>query len=535
MRLILLGICLFTLNGCAYYFGNTWQNSFEKISRTEYPTFDARPKRISDAKLQKHPLVLHWANKELKRPQKKRQRGPERLMLAKLIAGKDIEQVNNYLLESQPWGNSGTSGALNPLGDYDFTSIILAAILHRFSDDSTRLWNKTEEHLARVLLIEQGRKPHTKTPRTIRIMKDTENHILMTNISQYLKNQWLWNNGETDTEFNNTKNGLEQFLLDNLDELHLTGQYEFNSKPYEGYTISALLILYSYADSKSLQAKAEEVLDSWAWEYMLTSFDFRKSAPFRRRMARFKSTSVIDNASTSMMKAWFLESQKGSFQVDEIPHNHHQAFSALVYDYRPPQELWNQNFEEQLIFIGHGKPSSPEIHSRGKGFLLSAGGFHRGAPSQLVPRPIVLMLDDGETDHLKCFHINGRGKWQKWNNTGVHHRFAVGGDAVHIPERYNAVDSIGNWQLFEPSLDVQVVTYSEEDFGIIYLPKDEVTLNEIVELNPNPTSGFFIKLDGEKIGFDVKAANGKYVITEAFGEQLERKTDRWKRVKVVPQ
>lgn len=534
MRIFILALCLFTFSGCAYYFGNAWQNGFKKIEPTEFPTFNSHPERMSDEQLQFHPLVLHWADKELKRPETKRQRGPERIMLAKLIAKKDVKLVNEFLLESVPWGNSGTSGALNPLGDYDFTSIILSAILHRFKGDTTILWKTTEEHLARVLLIESGAKPHTKTPRTMKIMKDTENHILMTNISQYLKNQWLVEHGETNDAFNNLNNGLEDFLLANLEELHTTGQYEFNSKPYEGYTISALLVLHAYADSRKLKSKTQEVLDTWVWEYMLTTSDFRKSAPFRRRMGRFESTSLTDNASSSMMKTWFLEHEKGVFELREVPHNHHQALSALVYDYRPPVEIWNLNFPEQLVFIGHGKFSSPEIHSRGDGFLLSAGGFHRSEASQLVARPIVLMLNDGETDHKNCFHINGKGNWKKWNNSGVYHRFAVGEGPVQTPEKYDPKDSIGNWKLFETESGIQVVTYSENNFGVIYLPKEKTDLNTIVKQNENPRSGTF-HLQKSSVEFKLRAPKGKYVISSVGNIATNRKTDCWKRVKVVAQ
>lgn len=527
MRYLVLCILLLHLSGCAYYFGNSWQNSFKKIPSTEYPTFSKHPQRISDEQLKTHPLVLHYANREVKKTTKKDQRGPERLLLAKLVAGKDIEFMNNYLLEMVPWGNSGTSGALNPKGDYDFTTVILAAILHRFADEPTILWDTTEEHLARVLLVEEGGRPHTRTPRTMHIMKDTENHILMTNISQYLKNQWMLAHGETDPKYDNVQNGLERFLLDNLEELHTTGQYEFNSKPYEGYTISALLILHSYASSQKVKQKVEEVLDSWAWEYQQTSYHFRKSAPFRRRMERFKSTSLTDNASTSIMKAWWLEHVKGVFQVEDIRHNTHQALSALIYDYRPPNAVWETDDSERLLLIGHGKGSSPEIHSRGNGFLLSAGGFQRGEASQIVARPIVLMLDDGATDIDSCFYINGKGKWQHWNNTGVHQRFAVGRSAVHTPPQYQAVDSLGGWKMFRLKEQMVVVTYSEKDFGLIYLPTEDVGLQEIVGQNPLPSKGVF-KSTTEK-HFDVKAPKGKWVITEVNGKVVDRKTDRWKR------
>lgn len=534
MRILVLLLSATVLNGCAYYFGNRWQNSFKRIPATSYPSFSKHPQRIAEDQLRTHPLVLHFASKEVIRPNKKDQRGPERLLLAKLVAGTDIEAVNNYLLEMVPWGNSGTSGALNPRGDYDFTTVILAAILHRFAEQPSILWDTTEAHVANVLLVEEGGKPHTRTPRTAGIMKDTENHILMTNISQYLKNQWMWAHGATDPKFDNLQNGLEQFLLDNLEELHVTGQYEFNSKPYEGYTISALLILRDHTASAQIKSKVTEVLDAWAWEYMQTSYRFRKSAPFRRRMERFKSTSLTDNPSTSFMKAWWLEQRKGTFEVADIPHNHHQAFMAVISDYRPPTELWEADDTERLILIGHGRGSSPEIHSRGPGFMLSAGGFQRGEVSQIVARPIVLMLDDGVTDLDSCFHINGKGKWQQWNNTGVHHRFAVGAQPVSIPPQYQAVDSLGNWRLFKPQNGMQVVAFSSSDLGLIYLPSSEVSLSELNAMNEELQQGLF-KANGTTMRFYLDAPKGKWVITEHNDRSLSRRTDTWQRLTVTPQ
>ncbi|MBP9153071.1 MAG: hypothetical protein KBF73_12365 [Flavobacteriales bacterium] len=530
MRILLLICVALNLSGCAYYFGNNWQRSFKKIPKTEYLKFGARPERISDEQLATHPLVLHLAADTFISPSQKAKTSSPRTLLAKLVAHQEVKEVNEFLLNSVVWGNSGSSGALNPHGDYDFTAILLSAILFRFENDTNLLWPKTANHLARNLLIEEGGKPHTKTPRTMKIMKDTENHILMTNISQYLKNQWLFEHGET--EFNNLENGMEQFLLDNLDELQLTGQYEFNAKPYEGYTIAALLVLHSYAHSDALRNKTAETLDNLVREYLQTSSDFRKSSPFRRRMERANGTSLVDNPSSSMYKAWYLEHKKGVFAAEEIPDNRHQAFSALVFDYRPPANVWTVDDSERLVLIGHGKGSSPEMHSRGKGFLLSAGGFQRGEISQIVARPTVLLLDDTATELADCFYIAGKGKWQKWNNTGVHHRFAVGRSEVHLPKQYVAVDSIGNWKLFKPSVDITVVTFSAQDFGLIYLPEQGDSLVKVIEMNPEPTSGIFHLLGGKFITFDVKATKGNWIIKAVDGVEVDRKTDGWSRVRV---
>lgn len=233
-----------------------------------------------------------------------------------------------------------------------------------------------------------------------------------------------------------------------------------------------------------------------------------------------------------MMQAWYMEHLKGTFNKEEIPHNHHQALSALVYDYRPPKEIWEEDNSERLLLIGHGKGSSPEIHSRGEGFMLSAGGFQLGEASQLVARPIVLMLDDDVFDHLDCIHINGKGKWQSWNNTGVHHRFAVGENEVIVPDNFIPVDSIGNWKEYNES-GIRIIVYSTPNLGLIYLPKYEMKLQEIVAKNTKLSDGIFRVSESESIAFNLKAAKGKWVITVVNGVETNRKTDWWKRVEVL--
>ncbi|MCF8278281.1 MAG: hypothetical protein K9J17_16255 [Flavobacteriales bacterium] len=532
MQRSLLIFLALSLSSCAYYFGNGWQRSFKKIPKTEYPRFSDRPARITDELLQTHPLVLEMAETELVQPSQKAKTTSPRILLAKLVAHKDVKAVNEFLLNSTPWGNSGTSGFLNPKGDYDFTTILLSAILFRFENDTALLWPQTADHIAQNLLIEEGGKPHTKTPRTLRIMKDTENHILMTNISQYLKNQWFQEHGNTDERFNNRVNGMEQFLLDNLEELQQTGQYEFNSKPYEGYTISALLVLHAYAHSAEMKEKVAQTLDNMVWEYLQTSDGFRKNSPFRRRMERANGTSLADNASTSMFQTWYLEQEQGVFDPKVIAENHHQAFSALVFDYRPPTEIWRSDDTERMVLIGHGKGSSPEIYSRGKGWMLSAGGFQRGETSQIVARPIVLMLNDEAAELSECFHIDGKGKWTKWNNTGVHHRFAVGRSAGHVPSTFQVVDTLGNWKLYEAGSDLRIVTYSSNNFGLIFLPESPISLAEIAKLNPDPTKGIFNSSVESQVHFELNSPKGKWVITVVNGEKTNRKTDTWPRVVV---
>jgi hypothetical protein len=188
---------------------------------------------------------------------------------------------------------------------------------------------------------------------------------------------------------------------------------------------------------------------------------------------------------------------------------------------------------EKLLLVGHGKGSSPEIHSRGPGFMLSAGGYQRGEVSQIVARPIVLMLNDGATDLMQCFHINGKGDWTKWNNTGVSHRFAVGLSPVHVPEQYSVSDSVGNWKRYDAS-GLTIITYSLKDFGLIYLPTEDVDLNQLATSNPEPEKGVF-NSKGTTLRYDTHASRGKWVMISSNGLKLERRTDSWKRLNSLNQ
>jgi len=538
MRILVALSLMMLLNSCAYYFGNRWQNSYRHIPATDHPTFNERPQRPTDAQLGHHPLVLEQAAQPFESFGQKQKTGSPRVMLAKLLARQQLKEVNELLLSLVPWGNSGTSGALNPKGDYDFTTILLSAILHRFDGDTAVLWERTSNHIANVLLIEEGGRPHTRTPRTMAIMKDTENHILMTNISQYLKNQWLLAHGSTDPSHNNRTNGLEAFLTDLLNEFLITGAYEFNAKPYEGYTVSALLVLQSYAASEELRLLATRSLDMLAYEYMMTSDDFRKSSPFRRRMERANGTSLTDNALTGMMKAWHSELTNGNFSDHTIAHNRHQAFSAIVFNYRPPTAIWSLPRKEQTVLVGHGRGSAPEVYGTGNGFMLCSGGFQRGEASQIVARPIVLMLNDGATELDSVVHIRPIGKWQQWNTTGVFGRMAVGKGAVLVPQYWKALHSEGSWAIYRHA-DVTAVVYSTPEMGLIYLPTSDATepqsvLRSIASANTDVSSSFRTQ-EGQTIQFRLNAPKGKWVITEVSGQQpLETRTDRWPRLRTIP-
>lgn len=532
------------MQGCTYYFGNSWTRKFLEYDTSEKLPFSQELRERKKAvNPEQNPLVQKWADKEVSGWNLKNKTGSPRVMLAKLVVGKDVEQVNKFIAESVPWGKSGSTGPLYKKGDYDFTQITLCSILYLFGDDSKRLYPATVSRLANVLMIEEGGKPKYRTPRTLKIMKDTENHILMTETTRYLKNQWLKNHGSTEKKHDNKANGLEKFWIHHLEEMLKTGMYEFNARPYEGYTLAALMTLHAFADSEEIVLLTQKILDHLNYQYAITSFDFRRNAPFRRRLERANDRELHNESHTALMKTWIKEAKNELVTGDEFRYGDHHALIALLTPYELPKEvieLTQKRERESLIKIGHGYKASPEIHSVGENYVLSAGGVQRGRVSQIIARPIVLLLDDGETDYQNCFYMQGAGEMKKWNNTGVYYKFACSNSPVNVPERYKPVAEHEGWQVFKPyeSDGLLIATFSQDDLGMLALftdwqqgaeslarqlsidnPQREKLYSEIVL--PNVTS----------IEYDLESKKNRWVIEEVNDKHVDRNFDYWPRLK----
>jgi hypothetical protein len=121
-----------------------------------------------------------------------------RILLAKLLTKRDINESNRVMMKNVPWGVSGSSWLLNKKGDYDFTITIFTTILWFFGDNPEILYPETRNYLLNVLLTEDGNKFRYTAPRTLGLVKETENHVLMTEGSRYLKNRWIMLHGNLD-------------------------------------------------------------------------------------------------------------------------------------------------------------------------------------------------------------------------------------------------------------------------------------------------------------------------------------------------
>jgi len=477
-------------------------------------------------------LIATWSAKPFLDWQEEGKVIMPRVLAAKLAMNQDIEAVNRYLLNADVRGNVGSTSAFHPEGDYDFTLAGLCLILYSFGDSPLLLYPTTVAHIVDVLMTEQGGEPVEFTPKILGLpLRDTENHILMTEGSRYLKNRWLRSHGNTDPEFDNQNNGLESFLLNHLSHMERAGFHEYNSRPYIGYTLTALLNLQSFAGGAVSEA-ATRILDRANWEYALGSFDYRRFPPFRRQPRRAVDTDLDGDYHTAMVKAW-MSLRRSSERQFEIRSGDHQALWVPFTSYRLPDKTaeWIDNkSSEYFIRMGHGDDGSPEIYSGGPGFLITAGGVAQDRFEQAVARPTTLMLDDGELELPELLQLTGKSDdYRNWNNTGVHKRFAVG-NRITVPEDWSPIIKQGNLEIYKQTGQL-ILVYEGTDLALFYLPKltdPQTALEQFKRLNPtDQLQHQFTGFDKRKIEFDLNTTPDRWIITATSGQAIERDFAVW--------
>lgn len=457
-----------------------------------------------------------------------------RILLARLMLRENISEVNEILQKMTVWGNCGSSWFMNPKGDYDFSLTILTTILWKFGDEPAILYPETKQHLLETLLSEDGGKFSYTAPRTLGLVMETENHMLMTEGSRYLKNRWISLHGNSDNYYDNVQTGMEEKLLFLMEEMKTNGLVEFNSIPYLAYTITALLNLEAFA-SKEVSQTARDVLDYINWSYALSSLNLKHFPPMRRRYEKAGIQELTTDYHSAFIKSWLSYSDIENYDKNVGVAGIHAMMGASM-PYRPSDRFVKMLFDKQggyLVRQGHGPKSSPEISSAGKHFLISSGGVNRGKFSEIVTRPICLFLKDS-ADHLsETIHISGPGDdFMEWNNTGVYKNFACAAGPVSIPKNMQAIVENGNWSLYTGANHVSIVVYSSDSLGIIAVFED-VEPTAIFEkvLKENPESALlknqFQFPDGALLKYDASAKKDQWVMISEDGQKLNRDFDSW--------
>lgn len=206
----------------------------------------------------------------------------------------DIEKI--FLDENtRPFAIPGTSELSSTCprdGDYDFVTVNLVQLLYIAKERSGSVSAEVFAVIRDKLLNIYGRTPgimyrlYCRFPLNLTLavdLDDTENHVLQVEISRYLTNQLLLEKDSSKMEYNNTLNGNKEWMLEHLATFLRTYFIEYNSRPYQLFTVKALSILHDYAYENEVVQLAEMILDVIGFYSSLQTNHLRRFVPFIRQ------------------------------------------------------------------------------------------------------------------------------------------------------------------------------------------------------------------------------------------------------------
>ena len=487
----------------------------------------------SDSSDLKSMVINYWANAKINDwgDEGKIDFKIPRAILGRLLSEKDIEETNAYLLKQFPKGKIGSKWLLNPNGGYDFTAMSLMPVLYLFDASPQLLYPETKRHLINNILTIKGARFSRHVPRLC--FQDSENHILMGEGARYLMNQYLWDNGDKDPQYDNKNNGVEEGLIAYLKEIEEHGIFEYNSKPYLGYTYSALMNLNAFGRGE-IKILATKILDHINWQYALNSFSFKHCPPYRRRLKKKIDHEIGSDYHSVMLMIWASLIERDLNL--KITKGEHIALWATMLPYRPADDIMKWSLEKPnayFVKIGHGHNACPEICSGDKTYHLSAGGANQGRASLIVPQATMLFLADSATNLKNLFYLsNPSKKIMRWNNTGVHKDFACAKGIVHTPAKKQSVLDSNNWSIYSISKGVFLGAYSKKGIALLVILKATSGIEALqVILRNNPDTkkyaSQFTHPNGNVLHYDLNAPKNKWVIKSINGIEQERDFEKW--------
>ncbi|MGE4043592.1 MAG: sialidase family protein [Acetobacteraceae bacterium] len=291
---------------------------------------------------------------------------------------------------------------------------------------------------------------------------ETENHMLLIASSIYLANQLLFDKTR-ERKYNNSTNGLGKWLLNYMHVIASHDFLEFNARPYQRYSLHALLNLHEFAREDTVRVAAQIVLDYIMVKFAVSSNWQRRICPFRRLKEHVNRP---DNAHNELLLApgqgndavaGFFRMYAGPLDVSGTPLDKFPAswgFEAVIGGlaaYRPPPAAYILAMQRDLPPFQHrfyhgARPKLPasddqpdggvEIYYRSPSFLLTAGGMflNSGYGSDeftkfkqvAVAQSTTLLPTQADLKFADLIRFDPYPDERRATNTAVHRGFACG-------------------------------------------------------------------------------------------------------------
>ncbi|GAA5108520.1 hypothetical protein [Nocardia iowensis] len=362
---------------------------------------------------------------------------------------------------------------------------------------------------------------------------ESENHLLLIESARYLTNQLL-HQRDPRIEYDNSRNGLREWLLGRLQVAARHDFLEFNSRPYLRYTTNALLNLEEFADPE-VSTAARVLLDYLMVKFAVSSSELRRLGPFRRLRDNNNAESPPDrnnfySATSDPMTGFFHQYAGPPRTATGEPGKHMPGLwyiECLIVGlarYRPPaaayvlamDNTWSgthlfHHGSRPVIRAGEQADAGVEIYYRSPSFLLTAGGVFLNSGyghDEIVeyenasgPQAITLLPTRGNFTFEQLIRLDPWPKAGSAVNTAVWRGFACGAN-LRIPAwlKDPTVPLVG-WYFFDLNQDFPGRGKLGLHVVVLVTPPGEIFLDGRHDRDW-PTNWAFIYAMEATLGFD---------------------------------
>jgi len=291
---------------------------------------------------------------------------------------------------------------------------------------------------------------------------ESENHLLMMETSRYLTNE-IRAGYASPSQLDNQKNGLRSWMLEHFQDFLRDDFDEYHARPYQRYSINAILNMYDFADDSNVQLAAAMVLDYLSAKFAVGSTNGRRVVPFRRLTDETSNTDLfqaIKGADHQVNRFLVLSGLTGLLPKEDHEGQNgrvQEMIYAAVSSYRMPTAVVDLAVDKSTPYAPYLQRihhEGVEVYAGARGFLLSAGGVTTGPANRVAwagrpedrgaALPTVLIPAAGLVDRNRLIRFEGGEDHD--GNTCVTRNFACGLNP-QLPEHYNSCTTVdGPWR-----------------------------------------------------------------------------------------